>query len=1239
MQVSVTASPTRPRVNESTTLSAQSGYPIDNVLRVFFRADDAGDWLAITPPLPDIPVVTVEVTATDPGGLSASVSGDFLIRWENRPEPVRAVTSGTAINLTFNQGVRGTPSPGQFTVNVVNEDDSAGTVDVSSVAVGGAVVTLGLASTLRESQTVTVDYAHGDDTPLRRAGGEVAAPDFNGQAVEFLQPPGEPQNFAVSAESGSLDISATWYLAEGVTFYNLAWRQADGDFVAGNAATVSNTGVPDGITGLGMTFTVSEPGQWEVRLEACNEDGCGPSVSRQVEVETPPEPGELQVAITASPANPRAGERVTLRAVISNAPSGSRLSYYIWQTFENGELRGEAILRQSTINEYNDKRGSLTFRVTASYDTGDWATSDPITVTWARRFPNKPPLARGRLHSFANEQTNAPRGSPVSKTFMGLFYDPDDDNLTYTVTVPDDQKNLVETLGAYEATYRVGLEIDADDDWKAISPALPDPLTITVTLTATDPDALSASVSGDFITDWESHPALLSATASEQAIELTFDLEVQENPAPGPGQFTVNVVNEDGSEGTVAVSNVSVNGAMVTLELASALVEGQRVTLDYAHDDGAPLKRAADGGDAAPDFAGQAVKSSLATTSFLPVCKRTPPIRDAILNMIPNASGCAEVTDEQLADITGDLRLRDKGISVLQAGDFDGLSSLNVLDLQHNLLKSLPQGVFDDLAGMNRLRLNNNQLTELAPDIFTGLTGLENLHLGNNNLTTVPANLLTNNPKLLFMSLYNNGSTELPADLFDGRTSLKELDLRKNRLTTLPAGLFADLTAISTLRLDDAVNPRLCERSQEEQDSILEQLPEISDCRLVTDGDVALALAAIPSPPLCERTPQVRDAILNMIPDVSDCADVSDAHLAAITGTLSLAFQEVSTLRVGDFDGLSSLDALDLQNNALGSLPKDSFNDLSMVRWVRLNKNQLATLEQDTFSGMDNLLEIALDHNRLTSIPAGAFEGLSALRTLRLHENKLTPPAAGESKPNPLPAGLFADLTAIETLRRDRAADPLLCEQSQKVQNAYLERLPDINNCQLVTWEDISLAARQYIEEEYILPYQYDYPWLHEAWFDVPVRVSVNRYPGFYGWYSEGGRAVGFYFPYPFQARELVYHELTHHYTVNASIHADDPTAKLSMLSLWLYQTDRKKQFGRPGHVGESLANELPGWVINGEGAEYGYEETYAVMDSASSQNIPQWFFDTYTSDGSLETVDLDKLWVDFQYIQRNIPT
>ena len=83
------------------------------------------------------------------------------------------------------------------------------------------------------------------------------------------------------------------------------------------------------------------------------------------------------------------------------------------------------------------------------------------------------------------------------------------------------------------------------------------------------------------------------------------------DPAPASDQFTVNVTNEDDSTGTIAVSGVSVDGRVVTLGLASELAEGQTVTVDYAHDDDAPLTRAAGGGDSAPGFTGQAVEVTL----------------------------------------------------------------------------------------------------------------------------------------------------------------------------------------------------------------------------------------------------------------------------------------------------------------------------------------------------------------------------------------------------------------------------------------------------------------------------------------------------------------------------------------------------------------------------------------------------------------------------------------------------
>ena len=63
------------------------------------------------------------------------------------------------------------------------------------------------------------------------------------------------------------------------------------------------------------------------------------------------------------------------------------------------------------------------------------------------------------------------------------------------------------------------------------------------------------------------------------------------------------------------------------------------------------------------------------------ICGRTPVVRDRILGKISGVSNCALVTDARLADITGTLNLTGRNIAALAAGDFAGLTSLRVLNL------------------------------------------------------------------------------------------------------------------------------------------------------------------------------------------------------------------------------------------------------------------------------------------------------------------------------------------------------------------------------------------------------------------------------------------------------------------------------------------------------------------------------------------------------------------------------
>ena len=157
---------------------------------------------------------------------------------------------------------------------------------------------------------------------------------------------------------------------------------------------------------------------------------------------------------------------------------------------------------------------------------------------------------------------------------------------------------------------------------------------------------------------------------------------------------------------------------------------------------------------------------------------------------------------------------------------------------------------------------------------------------------------------------------------------------------------------------------------------------------------------------ICGRTQQVRDAILGRISGINDCADVTDAHLAAITGQLYIAYTGITTLQPGDFDGLTALEALWLDNNELTELPDGVFDGLTALEELWLNSNELTELPDGVFDGLTALTRLDLRGTELTELPDGVFDGLTALRWLFLSGNELTE----------LPDGVFDGLTALRSL-------------------------------------------------------------------------------------------------------------------------------------------------------------------------------------------------------------------------------
>jgi len=126
-----------------------------------------------------------------------------------------------------------------------------------------------------------------------------------------------------------------------------------------------------------------------------------------------------------------------------------------------------------------------------------------------------------------------------------------------------------------------------------------------------------------------------------------------------------------------------------------------------------------------------------------------------------------------------------KAVTALNLGDFNGLASLEELDLSDNGLVNLSADVLSPLIGLEWFALENNSLTTLPADLFQGLDNPENLYLTNNNLVSLSAasfNGLSDLELGTAGPLNGNKLTTLPVDVFHSLPSLQILGLSRNNI-------------------------------------------------------------------------------------------------------------------------------------------------------------------------------------------------------------------------------------------------------------------------------------------------------------------------------------------------------------------------------------------------------------------------------------------------------------------------
>ncbi len=383
-------------------------------------------------------IVTVTVTATDPGGLTATQT--FQVKVPNRPPvPVdsiaaREVMVGRAdtVDLSpFFSDPDGDPLDYVAAVSdsaVVAATVSGSALTVTGVAKGAAVVTV---------------TATDDEGLFARQSFAVSVPNRPPMVTDTI-----PPRMLFKDEADTVELPAYF-------------TDADGDALTWAAETSDSTVVALGLSATDGTLTINALLQGETVVSVTATDTEGLSAQQSFAVTVPNRSPAATDTIPAQTLYKRETAPLDLTRYFHD-PDGDVLQYEIEST---DSLVATASVNGITLTVQAGVKGEATLTVTAT-DPGGVAARQGFTVTVLNRAPTVTTPIPPRTIFL---------GQPHTVDLSAHFADPDGDSLGYSAASSNRRVVRVETSGS-TLVLRVVLRKG----------------TAEVTVTATDPDSLTA---------------------------------------------------------------------------------------------------------------------------------------------------------------------------------------------------------------------------------------------------------------------------------------------------------------------------------------------------------------------------------------------------------------------------------------------------------------------------------------------------------------------------------------------------------------------------------------------------------------------------------------------------------------------------------------------------------------------------------------------------------------------------
>lgn len=317
------------------------------------------------------------------------------------------------------------------------------------------------------------------------------------------------------------------------------------------------------------------------------------------------------------------------------------------------------------------------------------------------------------------------------------------------------------------------------------------------------------------------------------------------------------------------------------------------------------------------------------------------------------------------------LKLSNCVIQIIEAGAFDGLDTLQDLDISYNRLFILESNNFSNMP-IRSINLEGNFITAVMSKAFNNLTKLVEINLSERGIETIEENAFYNLPAVRTVDLRNNSINTMPRNLFFGTKNLEIVKLSGSNLTDikLPSNeikiKFVSLTFNGILEPKNLSNVNV--KGLEIQDSQIQVLKANTFDGLYNLNELNFTRSNIYSIEL--------DALKHL-------------YRLKYLDTQNL-FKFTKNVTTNSFQDLKSLQILNLSSLSLEHLESYCFSGLVSLKSLLVNNNSLVQLNNFTFVGLESLEFLDLSQNKISTISDQFFSGLNKLKELRLNENSLT---------------------------------------------------------------------------------------------------------------------------------------------------------------------------------------------------------------------------------------------------------